>query len=84
MWPGALLIKKGSRLFTQKEFNAVMLNGSALLPTYIYNDTHENIEVQFAKKIYHFYKRQGIKLSLFRAIHSFKYLYNLFKEKNKA
>ncbi|WP_368301618.1 HAD family hydrolase [Kluyvera sichuanensis] len=84
LWPGVLLIKKGCRLFTQKEFNAVMLNGNALLPTYIYNNTHENIEVQFAKKIYHFYKRQGIKLSLFRAIHSFKYLYNLFKEKNKA
>lgn len=84
LWPGALLIKKGSRLFTLKEYNAIMINGNTFVPVHIPNDIHTNIEIQFAKKIYHFYKRHGIKLSFFRAIHSFKYLYNLYKEKRKA
>ena len=82
LWPGALIIKKGDRLFTVKEYNAIYLNGNnnIYLPVAEPHQVYGNIEIQFAKKIYHYYRSHGIKLTLLRASKSLKYIYTLYKK----
>lgn len=76
LWPNALLIKQYDRFFTNKEFNRLIhySNNTQQVPTYV---GHGDLEYIFIKKLYQFYKKNGVFITLKRAvstlIHMFKY-----------
>lgn len=78
LWPNALLIRDKDRLFTVYEYLSLKNSNSNNTPSSIQTSYigHGDLEILFFKKIYNFYKINGVYKTFKRAVYSLKRVYS--------